>query len=370
MYCGWCGSVRSSGDGPCGNCGQSNVPQNSAAQSTVPMPVTPPADDWEAPTFPVPSSEPQPLRVNLSKGGPARSSHVEPTVANPVSGPVPSFLGSSGPATPAATPNSSAVPTGPTHPTGPAHLASPGAPFAGPATQAAHTTPMVDAGPPARRNGPIIGLAVAGLAVVVSLAVVVGALAWSAAQDRTSQVAAAVTDSSTAESQPTPLDYTPPADNGYGNNENDGTASEWDDETQGSEELSRVAGSNLTVDLPSGGVSGEDLAAVQTLVQHGDLINTGDYSEAWSLLSRASQTRADSFSDWRSGIRTSEWQQLSINSVYVTGDSALVDTQLTTTQDAEYGNGNSCLDWSLTYYLVKSGSSWRIDKAKGDSVAC
>ena len=109
----------------------------------------------------------------------------------------------------------------------------------------------------------------------------------------------------------------------------------------------------------------------ETLVDHGEAINSSRYADAWALMSPALQDRSGSLDEWRRGVSSSQWTQLDIYRVTLNGDgTAGVETHLRTTQDPSQGDGYSCLDWSLLYTLTGNGSSWRIDKASGESRPC
>jgi hypothetical protein len=132
---------------------------------------------------------------------------------------------------------------------------------------------------------------------------------------------------------------------------------------------STTSGNGLTATgLPS---QPAQRSVAETLVDHGEAINSSRYADAWALMSPALQDRSGSLDEWRSGVGTSQWTHLDIYRVTLNGDgAATVDTHLRTTQDPSQGDGYSCLDWSLLYTMTGGGSSWHIDRASGESRPC
>lgn len=119
-------------------------------------------------------------------------------------------------------------------------------------------------------------------------------------------------------------------------------------------------------------VAGAPEAAVaQTLITHGQAINTGDYRAGWALFSPRLRERSNSLDDWRAGVATSHWVGLDLRWVTINSDgTASVGADLRTTQAPEAGDGHGCLDWTLTYTLLRDNGRWLIDKASGSSTPC
>ncbi len=132
---------------------------------------------------------------------------------------------------------------------------------------------------------------------------------------------------------------------------------------------STTSGNGLTATgLPS---QPAQRSVAETLVDHGEAINSSRYADAWALMSPALQDRSGSLDEWRSGVSSSQWTQLDIYRVTLNGDgTASVDTHLRTTQDPSEGDGYACLDWSLQYTMTGGGPSWHIDRASGESRPC
>ncbi|GHG53898.1 hypothetical protein GCM10012320_24890 [Sinomonas cellulolyticus] len=112
----------------------------------------------------------------------------------------------------------------------------------------------------------------------------------------------------------------------------------------------------------------------QTLYNHGIYINQSLYEGAFSLLSTRQQSAQGGFVKWASGLGTSFWRSLAVDSVTGSGDVLTADARLTTVQAARYGrNGQTCSVWRIRYTVVWDGQAWRIDDAQtpwGDPSPC
>ena len=112
----------------------------------------------------------------------------------------------------------------------------------------------------------------------------------------------------------------------------------------------------------------------RSLVVHGESINHGDYEIAWELFTPKMKRDLGSLSKWESGLASSYWTDLTVGSVEVSGDAAIVEVALRTEQDARDGyKGQSCSIYSLTYSMERQGAGWLIDHASnaaGSPKAC
>lgn len=122
--------------------------------------------------------------------------------------------------------------------------------------------------------------------------------------------------------------------------------------------------------------SDDPLAAeiARSLVVHGEAINWSNYDAAWQVFTPAMQRAMGSVEKWSSGLGSSVWTDLAVNTVSVTADRASVGVTLVTTQDAADGHqGQTCSVWDMTYTMVNQRGGWLIDKAKaspGSPTAC
>lgn len=108
-----------------------------------------------------------------------------------------------------------------------------------------------------------------------------------------------------------------------------------------------TSSTDLMVTVASNQADAGDIA--QSLYLHGESINTGSYSTAWSLFTHRMQHAMRSESTWSSGLVSSYWTDLDIRTVSRTGDRAVVSADLRTQQEAEYGRaGQTCSDWSIS----------------------
>jgi hypothetical protein len=111
----------------------------------------------------------------------------------------------------------------------------------------------------------------------------------------------------------------------------------------------------------------------QTLFSHGDGINSGSYSSAWTLFTPGMQEAMGGLGEWQSGLSSSYWKSVEVSSVDRTGNTAIARAVLQTVQDAEDGpSGQTCSIWLLNYRMKLVGGQWLIDNAKArtDPSAC
>lgn len=133
----------------------------------------------------------------------------------------------------------------------------------------------------------------------------------------------------------------------------------------------------LELNVRSGHESAMDIA--RSLNLHGSSINEAAYETAWVLFTPRMREALGGLDEWSSGLQTSLWRRMSIDSVSTSGDVATVEVELTTSQIREDGHdGQTCSDWRLTYTMVNVKGAWLIDKAKnaqgsptpGDEAVC
>lgn len=133
-----------------------------------------------------------------------------------------------------------------------------------------------------------------------------------------------------------------------------------------------TSSTDLTVTVASNQADAGDIA--QSLSLHGESINTGSYSTAWSLCTHRMQHVMSSESRWSSGLVSSYWTDLDIKTVSRTGDRAVVSAGLRTQQEAQYGHaGQTCSDWSMRYTMRLVSGFWMIDYVRpsaGSPTAC
>jgi serine protease Do len=126
---------------------------------------------------------------------------------------------------------------------------------------------------------------------------------------------------------------------------------------------------DLDVSVKSDEKDASDIALA--LYSHGDSINQGFYSAAWEVFTPKLQNRfRDDVQYWQQGLQTSYWDRLIVTSVSGDDDRARTKVKLRTRQDEKYGNGHSCLDWNMTYSMVRVQGTWLIDDARGSSAGC
>lgn len=113
--------------------------------------------------------------------------------------------------------------------------------------------------------------------------------------------------------------------------------------------------------------------AGSVLHAYGLAITVGSYEAAYATFTAEAKTKIGSYEDFRDGLRTSAWESLTIESVSSPndGDTLIVDTEVVTRQDAEYGpDGHDCSVWDLTYTLVWGEGTYLLQQAKGTEKAC
>lgn len=130
--------------------------------------------------------------------------------------------------------------------------------------------------------------------------------------------------------------------------------------------------SSINVKVNSDNALAPEIA--RSLVVHGEAINWGNYEAAWQVFTPAMQRAMGSVEKWSSGLSSSVWSDLAVNTVSVTGGQASVGAILVTRQDAADGhNGQTCSVWDMTYTMVSENGAWLIDKVKaspGSPTAC
>lgn len=121
-----------------------------------------------------------------------------------------------------------------------------------------------------------------------------------------------------------------------------------------------TSSTDLVVSVESDQADAGDIA--QSLYLHGESINTGSYSTAWSVFTSRMHHAMGSESQWSSGLVSSYWTDLDITSVSRSGSEAEVSASLRTNQDAQYGHaGQTCSDWSMRYTMTLVDGFWLID---------
>jgi S1-C subfamily serine protease len=155
---------------------------------------------------------------------------------------------------------------------------------------------------------------------------------------------------------------------------------EWQDQVpadggigcEGDEAAPIEGDAGLTVEVLSDEEVAQDVA--RSLLVHGESINTGRYRTAWEIFTPRMEQLVGPFEEWKAALVTSYWTRLRLITVVDGGGTASVQTELTTKQDAAYGQeGQTCSQWSLTYQMVRSGAGWLmdgVDNAPGSPQAC
>lgn len=105
--------------------------------------------------------------------------------------------------------------------------------------------------------------------------------------------------------------------------------------------------------------------AIQSLLRHGQAINRAAYESAFAVFTPDMQANMKGLSVWSSGLSTSFWRALTINSISGTDAELTVEAILRTEQAAQDGqDGQTCSDWSLRYTMTWDGDIWRIAAAE------
>ncbi len=111
--------------------------------------------------------------------------------------------------------------------------------------------------------------------------------------------------------------------------------------------------------------SADDRALVESVIsRHWQAINAGDYERAYNYFSRRLQSQ-QARSSWIRDklVDRPRSSQISIGSVSISGDVAYANVSFATVgQETSPGN-TGCNRWAGSYRLVKSGSSWFLDKS-------
>ncbi|WP_285248481.1 serine protease [Pseudarthrobacter sp. efr-133-R2A-89] len=103
---------------------------------------------------------------------------------------------------------------------------------------------------------------------------------------------------------------------------------------------------------------------IQSLLTHGQAINRAAYGTAFAILTPELQASEGGLAKWSSGLGTSFWRALTVNSISGSGTELNVETVLRTEQSAADGpGGQTCSDWGLRYRMSWDGTIWRIAAA-------
>lgn len=103
---------------------------------------------------------------------------------------------------------------------------------------------------------------------------------------------------------------------------------------------------------------------IQSLLIHGQSINRAAYGTAFSVLTPELQASEGGLAKWSSGLGSSFWRALTVNSINGSGNELTVDTVVRTEQSAADGpDGQTCSDWGLRYRMTWDGTIWRIAQA-------
>jgi S1-C subfamily serine protease len=103
---------------------------------------------------------------------------------------------------------------------------------------------------------------------------------------------------------------------------------------------------------------------IQSLLTHGQAINRAAYDTAFAILTPELQAKEGGLSKWSSGLGTSFWRALTVNSISGSASELAVDTVLRTEQAAADGpDGQTCSDWGIRYRMTWDGNIWRIAEA-------
>lgn len=104
-------------------------------------------------------------------------------------------------------------------------------------------------------------------------------------------------------------------------------------------------------------------AVAQSLLTHGQAINSGAYEVAFDFFTQHKQRQVGGLDRWSAGLATSYWRRLEVSDVRGSGDVLTAEVLLRTEQAARWGPlGQTCSDWSIRYTLVRHTGLWRIDE--------
>lgn len=113
---------------------------------------------------------------------------------------------------------------------------------------------------------------------------------------------------------------------------------------------------------------------IQSLLTLGQAINRAAYDTAFAVLTPELQQGEGRLAKWSSGLGTSFWRALTVNSITGPGNQLTTDIVLRTEQAAADGpGGKTCSDWGLRYFMAWDGNTWRLAKAAtpgGQPKAC
>lgn len=113
---------------------------------------------------------------------------------------------------------------------------------------------------------------------------------------------------------------------------------------------------------------------IQSLLTHGQAINRAAYDTAFAVLTPELQASEGGLAKWSSGLGTSFWRALTVNTISGSGNELTADVVLRTEQAAADGpGGQTCSDWGLRYRMSWDGSIWRMAAAStpaGPPKAC
>jgi hypothetical protein len=109
----------------------------------------------------------------------------------------------------------------------------------------------------------------------------------------------------------------------------------------------------------------DDRAAVAAVIHgHWQAIDNGDYGRAYDYFSRRLQSQ-QARSNWIRDKQTDRPRSspISISSISISGDVAYASVSFATIGQERSAGNTGCNRWSGSYRLVKSGSSWFLDKS-------
>lgn len=122
----------------------------------------------------------------------------------------------------------------------------------------------------------------------------------------------------------------------------------------------------IRVDIPTDNAVAPDIA--RSLLVHGEAINTRNYQAAWQVFTGRMHRKFKSVSSWSSGLGTSYWRGISIQSVSGTGDDRTARTILMTEQSSKNGyEAQTCSIWVLDYGVKRVDGGWLINSVKSPS---
>lgn len=107
------------------------------------------------------------------------------------------------------------------------------------------------------------------------------------------------------------------------------------------------------------------LSATQTLFNHGQSINVGDYEAAHALFTPAAAARFP-MPTWGEGLASSYWERLEVLQADTLGPGKIrLRALLTTAQDASVrDDGATCTRYGMDYTLVAEDADWLIDSVE------